>query len=138
MAVLPATKRITRADLGEDVPEWVDNLLSPLNSFIEQIYTAFNKNISIPENVASQIVQLDINTNSDYSTGNFPSTVFKRTLAKKANLLIIGQVRDLSNNEFIFTTGGYPSWEDNNGTISIYYIPGLSDSKKYRVNLLVL
>lgn len=138
MAVLPATKRITRADLGEDVPEWVDNLLSPLNSFIEQIYTAFNKNISIPENVASQLVQLDINTTATYSGGNFPSTVFKRTLSKKANLVIIGQVKDLSNNEFVFTAGGYPSWEDNNGTISIYYIPGLSNSKKYRVNLLVL
>lgn len=138
MAVLPATKRITRADLGEDVPEWVDNLLSPLNSFIEQIYTAFNKNISIPENIASQIVQLDINTNSNYSSGEFPNTAFKRNLSKKANIVLIGQVKDLSDNEYKFVAGGYPSWEDNNGTINIYYIPGLDDSKKYRVNLLVL
>jgi len=138
MAVLPATKRITRADLGEDIPEWVDNLLSPLNAFIEQIYTAFNKNISIPENIASQIIQLEINTNASYSSGIFPSTSFKRNLSKKANVVLIGQVKDLSNNEFKFVAGGYPSWEDNNGTINIYYIPGLSDLKKYKVTLLIL
>lgn len=137
MAVLPATKKISRADLGKDAPDWVNNLLSPLNSFIEQVYTALNKNITLPENVASQIIDIEINTPSDYSTGGFPSINFKRTLARKANLCIIGRAVETTSNS-IFSTGVFPTWEDNNGTIAVRYISGLQNSKSYNFTLLLI
>ena len=136
MAVLPATKKITRADLGNDIPDWVDNLLEPLNSFIEQIYTSFNRNITLPENVASQIISLQIITTSHYNSGEFPSVNFKRTLAKKVNLLIIGKAVESQNS--IFTNGVFPTWEDNNGTINIKYISGLENSKTYNFTFLLI
>jgi len=137
MAVLPATKKITRADLGgNDIPEWVDNLLEPLNSFIEQIYTSFNRNITLPENVASQIISLQIITTANYNSGEFPSVNFKRTLARKVNLLIIGKAVESQNS--IFTNGVFPTWEDNNGTINIKYISGLENSKTYNFTFLLI
>jgi hypothetical protein len=136
MAVLPATKKITRADLGKDAPDWVNNLLEPLNSFIEQIYTSFNRNITLPENVASQIITVEINTTSTYSSGDFPSINFKRTLARKANLLIIGKAVESESSNF--TNGVFPTWDDNNGTIAINYISGLANSKKYYFTFLLI
>ena len=38
MATLPTIKRVQRSDLGGDIPEWVDSLLSHLNQFIEEVY----------------------------------------------------------------------------------------------------
>lgn len=136
MAVLPAIKKITRADLGKDAPDWIDNLLQPLNAFIEQIYTSFNRNITLPENVASQIISVEINTTANYSTGEFPSINFKRTLAKKTNLLLIGKAVESQNS--LFLTGVFPTWDDNNGNISIKYISGLSNSKTYNFTFLLI
>jgi hypothetical protein len=137
VAVLPATKKISRADLGKDAPDWVNNLLSPLNSFIEQVYTALNKNITLPENVASQIINIEVNTPADYSIGIFPSINFKRTLARKANLCIIGRAIEINTNS-IFINGVFPTWEDNNGTIGIKYISGLENSKNYNFTFLLI
>lgn len=136
MAVLPAIKKITRADLGKDAPDWIDNLLQPLNAFIEQIYTSFNRNITLPENVASQIINIEVNTTANYSIGEFPSINFKRTLAKKTNLLLIGKAIESQNS--LFLTGVFPTWEDNNGNISIKYISGLSNSKTYNFTFLLI
>jgi hypothetical protein len=139
MAGLPTTKKIYRADLGSDIPLWVDNLLSPLNSFIEQVYTAFDKNLTIPENVSSQLESIEFTTKSDYSSGqNFEEISIRRKIPRYATFLLIGNVMDASDPRKKFTTPVFASWSDDNGIIKIRYISGLTNSVKYKIYLLIL
>ncbi len=38
MAKIPAVKSIRIEDISPEAPQWINNLLSPLNSFMENIY----------------------------------------------------------------------------------------------------
>ena len=139
MAGLPTTKKIYRADLGKDIPLWVDNLLSPLNSFIEQVYTAFDRNLTLPNNVSSQIESIEFTTKSTYSSGSqFEEISIRRKIPRYATFLIIGNVTDFTNPQVKFTNAVFPSWMDENGLIKIRYISGLTASTKYKIYLLIL
>ena len=136
MASLPTIKRVQRSDLGTDIPVWVDSLLSPLNQFIEEVYSAFNRNLTIPENVKGQIKVLNFRTATNYSSKVFTEINYLNTLGRKTTVLLLGQVLEV----------GVPtkkhnalsvSWYDNNdGTITIHYISGLEDNKDYIVTLI--
>ncbi len=139
MAGLPTTKKIYRSDLGNNVPVWVDNLLSPLNSFIEQVYTAFDKNITIPNNVSSQLETIEFTTKSGYSsTQDFDEISIKRRIPRYATFAIVGNVVDYSNPQKRFTTPVFLSWSDDNGIIKIRYVSGLTNSTKYKIYILIL
>ena len=139
MAGLPTTKKIYRADLGNDIPTWVDNLLSPLNSFIEQVYSAMDRNLTLPNNVSSQLESIEFTTSSTYSASQtFPEISIRRTIPRYTTFVIVGNVMDSGNPQKKFTTPVFPSWSDENGIIKIRYISGLTNSTKYKIYLLIL
>ena len=138
MATLPTIKRVQRSDLGGDIPEWVDSLLSPLNQFIEEVYSAFNRNLTIPENVKGQIKILSFRTSSNYTSASkdFTEITYLNTLGRKTQILLLGYVEEIGNpkKKHDATT---ISWYDNNdGTVTIHYISGLSNSKNYNITIL--
>ena len=65
MAKLPSKRKLLREDLKE-APAWIDNLLGFINPFFEDVYFAFNKNITFKENIASQIRELNFETTATY------------------------------------------------------------------------
>jgi hypothetical protein len=138
MAGLPTTKKIYRSDLGSNIPLWVDNLLSPLNTFIEQVYTAFDKNLTIPNNISSQIETIEFTTRAGYSSQEFDEISIKRKIPRYATFAMIGNVIDYTNPQRKFTTPIFLSWSDDNGTIKIRYISGLTNSTKYKIYILIL
>ena len=96
MAALPTIKRVQRSDLGGDVPVWVDSLLSPLNQFIEEVYSAFNRNLTIPENVKGQIKIINFRTDVNYSSKVFSEITYLNTLGRKTQILLVGQVLNIT------------------------------------------
>ena len=136
MAALPTIKRVQRSDLGGDVPVWVDSLLSPLNQFIEEVYSAFNRNLTIPENVKGQIKIINFRTDVNYSSKIFSEITYLNTLGRKTQVLLVGQVLNITEpkKKHDPTT---VSWYDNNdGTVTIHYITGLEDDKEYNITIL--
>jgi len=57
---LPILKKIQKEDLqtGEDLPKWVDRMLSPINQFIEQVGVAITGRLSFGDNMAGRFVEL--------------------------------------------------------------------------------
>lgn len=137
MALLPTLKKVQRADLSGDVPQWIDGILSYINQFTEEIYSAMNRNITIPENVKGQIKVLEFRTASDYiSAQTFEEQTFLNSLGRKMQVLFVGNVVNESNLTYKYS-GLSVSWQDNgNGTITVRYISGLENSKNYRITLL--
>lgn len=139
MASLPTIKRVLRTDLGRDIPLWVDSLLSPINQFMEEIYSAMNKNLTIPENVLGQIITINFKTGANYATNKeFTELNFRNSLNKKMSILTVGQITKIGDpskkHESVFV-----SWYDNNdGTVTIRYVSGLEDSSEYNLTILGL
>jgi hypothetical protein len=135
MAVLPTLTRIQKEDLGQNVPNYIGNILAVMNQFMEEIYNSYNKNITLNDNISSQIKTLDIATVSTYSTGTFTEIKFSSSLKNRMSILLIGQVIQ-EDDPSVKYNYCFPSWVDNNGLITIRYISGLANSKKYKITFL--
>ena len=138
MATLPTIKRVQRSDLGGDIPEWVDSLLSPLNQFIEEVYSAFNRNLTIPENVKGQIKILSFRTSSNYTSASkdFTEITYLNTLGRKTQILILGYIEEIGNPKKKHDAITISWYDNNDGTVTIHYISGLSNSKNYNITIL--
>lgn len=142
MAKLPNQKRILREDLKE-APNWIERLITPLNSFMESVYYALNKNITFNENIACQIKTINFTTNSDYSTASpvvngFTQLQFRHSLRTRPQGVIIMQTIKKESSYVAITEAVTLDWYENNGIIYINYISGLEDSQEYDIKLLVI
>lgn len=54
---IPVIRKIRKEDMGADVPQWVDRLLSPLNQFIEQVGIAVTGRLTFGDNIAGKIIE---------------------------------------------------------------------------------
>jgi len=137
MATLPTIKRVQRSDLGGDIPIWVDSLLSPLNQFIEEVYSSFNKNLTIPENVKGQIKNLTFRTSSSYtSSKDFTEITYLNTLGRKTQILLLGYIEEIGTPKKQHDAITLSWYDNNDGTVTIHYISGLSNSKNYNITIL--
>lgn len=138
MALLPTVKGIRIEDLGQDLPEWVNNLLTPISNFFESIYSALNKNITFQENIACKIFDYEYITSSNYNTGNFPNITFNTGLKNNPVGLIVLKCQNKTSPYATNTLGIYPTWFLANNQIVINYISGLANSTKYNFTFLVI
>jgi len=46
MAIIKGVKRLDRTDFPADVPEWIDYILDPLNTFLDSTISALRSNIN--------------------------------------------------------------------------------------------
>jgi len=139
MAKIPAVKSIRIEDISPEAPQWINNLLSPLNSFMENIYSALIKNITFQDNIACMIKDLEFRTLSTYSSSQgFDSININNTLKTTAQGLFIMQLYNASDPYSIITNATTPFWLDDNGIIKIQYITGLADSTNYKGKVLII
>lgn len=135
MAFLPTVKSIRREDIGPEAPDWVDNMLGPLTTFMEAIYSALNKQLTFQENIACTIRDFQFSTSSTYSSGDFTAITFPSGLKNKPIGCMILQILNASDASVIKQAVSL-SWEDLSGTIRINYVSGLDDSTKYTMRIL--
>lgn len=124
---IPSLKKILREDIP-DAPDWVVSLTTPINTFMEYMYQAMNRNISDSDNIACSIRELVYVTPSTYPT--MENIEFQSGLKVKASGLTLLQIYRRS--DYTPPTGTvYVPWVENNGVIIIYPITGLAVSTTY-------
>lgn len=130
---LPTIKKILREDL-KDAPEYVNGIIGPVNSFMEWVYQALNKNISLADNISSFVREFTYTTSATYPADMVMQT-FQNELRARATGVIIMQVVDKTNYIPHAATG--VSWVELNGAIQIHLVTGLEASKTYTVRVVV-
>lgn len=131
---LPSQKKILREDV-KGAPNWIGVVIDTVNSFMETVYQAMNRNITFRENIACMIKELSYKTPSTYPSGLEPIE-FMTTLKTKATGLWLMQIYDKAT--YLPPPGSvFVPWVENNGTIVISTITGLEADKTYVVRLLV-
>lgn len=137
MSFLPNVKSIRKEDLG-DAPDWVDNLLSALNSFMESIYTIVNGNLSFSENINCKIFNYVFITKSDYTTNGWDNINISVKLNNKINGVILLAVYNVTDTATLSLTAKSVEWDEQPNSCRIKYISGLANSTKYQVRLLII
>ena len=139
MAELPSIKRLVREDIP-NAPEWIGQVIDPLNTFMEEVYYALDRDLTINQNIRGTIKTITLTTKSTY--GNAPKTdnwdIQKITdpIGVKPEVVALGSV--VNKDSFATITDPvYVSWDWYNSQIRINYIAGLAASTKYEIKLLI-
>ena len=130
---LPTIKKILREDL-KDAPGWINGVIDPLNSFMETLYQALNRNVTLTENVACFVKEIVYITPSSYPV--MDDIQFMSALKTKAIGVMVMQAVEKSNYQPVLDPV-YVPWTEVNGSIVIKPITGLVASKTYLIRLLV-
>lgn len=130
---LPTIKKILREDL-KAAPDWVGRLIDPINSFMESVYTALNKNITLYDNVASFIKEISYKTPATYPTG-VENVSFINELRTRASGVVVLQAFDKAT--YTGVSIGNPAWIEDVSGIVISPITGLEASKTYTIRFVV-
>lgn len=136
---LPSYKRISREDL-KDSPDWVGNLLYPINQFFETVYNTLNGQVTYSDNFLSFQKILQFTTDSAYSGGTWDVIQFAipDSFRNKVSGVLILSLRP---EDSTLVKGSSPTslvWSENNRSISLDWIAGLSNSKIYNITVLVI
>lgn len=115
----------------KDAPSWMGGFLSILNGFISEVYSGFQNNLTISDNLYQEIVSITfINETSNYPIKQ------KTKFNKYPEMVLVGSCKD--------SNSGNPSeqplidWSWSNGMLSISSISGLTISSKYTLKLLII
>lgn len=127
---LNTINRIRREDLPK-APEWIDPIINILNNFIEQVYSAFNKDITFSENINCQIKTVLIK----YT--DFPYK-FNCTLKVKPSCVFLGKVEKKSGAHETITNATSIDWLYDAGNIVVYNIAGIDATSQYYVTMLII
>lgn len=131
---LPTQKKILREDL-KDAPSYVNGIIEPVNTFMEAVYQALNKNITLSENIASFIKELIYTTPGTYPSG-VEEVRFQNTLRARPTGMMVMQAYERSS--YIPAPGPvYVPWVEDDGEIIVSPITGLEASKTYLVRLVI-
>lgn len=131
---LPSVKKILREDV-KDAPSWISGVIDPLNSFMENVYQALNRNITFQENVRSFVKEISYKTTSLYPVADQVS--FSNELKVKATGIVVLQA--VEKLTYLPAPGPvYVPWVEDNGQILMSAITGLEADKSYVIRLLIL
>lgn len=132
--ILPPIQRISREEL-KGSPDWVNQLLVPLNLFFDTVYGGLNRGLTIKENVLSQIETLQVNAGAT-AASNAKSFLLKMK-AKPQHLIPLSyQVQ----NDADQTTGCALSmtWNCDGVNVNITSISGLTNGSVYNLTVLLI
>ncbi len=126
---LPTSKKILREDL-KGAPPWINPLIDVINSFMEAVYLALNRNISFGDNIQSQIVTLT------YKSGTTDTQFISNLRVRAQGLLVLQAVE---KDTFEPAPGPvYVPWVESSGTVNLGLVTGLDANKTYILRLLLI
>lgn len=134
MAKLNVTKRIVAEDFEEEDQGLITKLAFTLNSFFEQVAFAFNKNITIEDNLNMEIKEVVITVNAS----GFPTTQaqFQSSLRTKVRGLLVLRAFNQTNPGTYPTSAPFISFEQNNNLLTIQHVTGLQAAESYKLQIL--
>lgn len=131
---LPPTKKILREDV-KDAPSWISGIIEPVNSFMENVYQALNKNVTFTENVNSFVKEITYRTTIAYPVADQIS--FTNELKTRVTGVFVMQVYERTT--YLPAAGPvYVPWVEDNGKVVVDSITGLVADKVYTIRLLVI
>jgi hypothetical protein len=134
MARLPNIKRLLTEDFREQ-NTWIGKLLQPLNQFMESVTTAFNKGLTVTENLDAQVASVTLTEGRvDADTPVF----FKSTCRGTPKGVLVSNALDVDNKGFTGPVSVIWSYVPDEKQVKITHVYGLAASGgKYTLTLFI-
>jgi hypothetical protein len=121
MAKLPSFRRIAADTISKDYPDLAELLIAPLNSFMESVTRALNKQITFSDNIDAQVITLTVD-------GSYPLKA-RWDRPSKPVAIWIGQIARVDGAAAALASAVTLDWSYNQSAqIEIANIVGLSAS----------
>lgn len=134
MAKFQNLKRINTADFKEEDRPLIEGLSYILNSFMEDVTFALNKNLDF-DNLIQEYKTIEIVVDSN----GIPKidSVFKNGLNTRVTGIIVAKVENLTDST---SYSNYPMlyWEENNKIVKIKAAMGLAADNKYKLRIITI
>ena len=135
MSKLDNIRRIVAEDFKEEDRETVSKLGDILNSFMDQVYTSFQRNINF-DNLNQGLVKVRLKVDS--SGVPLATTKFSSDLRRIEGIIVIKATNKTSAGVYP-TEGIFISYEQNaSGLYTIKSVTGLQASNDYELTLLLI
>lgn len=134
MAKVGNLKRIVKEDFDQEDQPLIDKLAFSLNPFLEQVVSAFDKNLDF-DNLNQAFVTVDTEVN------NLGVPKLKLELKSQLKTRVRGMLcvsaQNLTDTTFP-TSAPFITYTVNNGIITFNNITGLPANKKFRLSLILI
>lgn len=137
MAKLPSFKRIIKEDFAAEEQNLISKLGFLVNSAFDSVFSAFDKNITIVDNLNQDLIDVDVTVDA---SGN-PKLPLEIRTRLRSNCKGIQVVRldNLSNPTSLPNTAPFVYFNQGTQTnVNITVIKGLTADVKYRLKLLLI
>ncbi len=135
MAKLPTQRRVSKEDFP-DAPSWFDNFTAIISSFMREVYSALNGNLTFGENVNGMVKKFRITAGAAPENNTF---TFTHELKLKPFGVYPCQVTQVTGSYAPITSAVFVSWRLNDGgQIVIDAITGLTNGSIYDITVLVI
>lgn len=130
---LTGYKRIIKEGVPKEYHVLIDAIAPSINDFADQVINAFNKNITVEDNLNMEIKTLEVVVDG----GGIPtmSTAFKSNLADRVRGIVVIRAENLTNSTVYPTAAPFITYSENNSVITINHIAGLPASDKFKLRL---
>jgi hypothetical protein len=136
MAKIPQIQRLVTEDF-QDQKKWIGKLFQPINTFMELVVSAFDRNLTLTENVAADILY-PVFTSVPTATAPL-SLAWRLKVAPIA--LVVADVQSTVGTSFTISAAVQVQWTytDNSG-LQITNLVGLTptNNDQYRLTILAL
>ncbi len=134
--LIPGFRRLYKKDFQKEYQDFADALASTVNINFELLYEALKKKITLADNLASTVKDVDVTVDSN---GTPINTV---TVTPDTQLPIIGcsviNAINLTNSTIYPISHPFITWSLNSqGKFQINNISGLQANQKYRLKLVI-
>jgi hypothetical protein len=130
MATLPTVRRLVVEDFQQE-KKWIGKLFDPVNNFMESVLSAFNRNLTLKENLAADIVSVTL---SSVPTATTPAPV-AWALRRAPVAIFVGQVARADGAAFTLSAAVGVQWEFGTKGLQITNLVGLTPTNSAQYTL---
>lgn len=134
MAKIQSFKRIIKENFDSDYQDLIDAIGGSINVFAEDVINAFNKNITVDDNLKMEYKDVDVTVNAS----GLPNitTQYKTVLLGRIKGVSVERAENLTNSTTYPTSAPFITFTQNDQVITIKHITGLVANNKYRLTVL--
>lgn len=134
MAFLPPFRKIGLEDI-KGAPAWAQSMVNILNDFMEFVYGAMNRNLSVTGNLRQEFKSFVILAGATADLNKFR---FATSIKAKPSGVMPISCQQVAGTYVILTSAvTIPSWRWESGEVIIESITGLTNGANYQIAVLV-
>lgn len=133
MAKLSGFKRLNKEDVAEEDRSLIDAIGFSVNNFAQEVLNAFNKRLTIKDNLAQDIVYITLTVGAN----GVPKaeTKFKNILNSQVIGIKVIRAENLTSAGSYINSAPFVTFSQNGNIITINHISGLIAENKYRLTI---